>query len=119
MDENGIIHIAPHEDVNMDYEDALDNNLVVKRLGKGEPILKLIDSRAKWTITKKARSYIQSTEIRDKTIARAVVKNSFLDSLLLIFFLSLNKPRIPTKIFTDYDNAYKWLMNIRRNGNTS
>ena len=87
MDENEILHIIPHKDIHMDYEDALDNYLVVRTLSKNKPVLKLVDSGFYWSIDKKAKDFINSKEIREKTIARALVLNSFVDQAIFNFFL--------------------------------
>jgi len=114
MDENNIIHIIMHDHVIVDYEDALDNSLVIRSLTGGKKVLKLIDSRSNWSIEKKARNFIDSKDVKDNTIARAVVKSSVINSKLINFFTKLNRPHIPTKIFTDYDEAYNWLIEIKQ-----
>ena len=97
----------------MDYYDALDHYLVIKNLSGNEPVLKLIDSRADWSIQAKARRFLAGKEVKEKTIARAVVQYSTIKSVLLNFFNEMNKPEVPTKIFTDYDEAYAWLMKMK------
>ncbi len=113
LDENNILHFAILENVRIDYEDALDNALVIKSLSNNKPILKLIDMRANCTIEKKAQKFIDSNEIKHKTIARAVIKGSLFNRILIKFFMSLNKNSTPTKIFADYDEAYTWLLNLK------
>ena len=100
----------------VDQEDAVDNLLVVKSYTKGRKALKLIDARARFKVEKKARELINSVDAK-QTVARAVVKGSIIGKILLNFFNELNKPETPTKIFSDYEEAYKWLliMKIRFN----
>jgi hypothetical protein len=114
MDENEILHFVMVENVHLDYEDAIDNALVIKKLSAGKPTLKLVDARVNWTMDKKAQTFLRSNKVKEKTIARAVVKNSFIDSLLINFFSGLSKPKVPTKIFTSYGDAYKWLLEIKK-----
>jgi hypothetical protein len=114
VDENDIMHIIMHEGVRLDYEDALDNSLVMKNLSGNKPMLKLVDSRNSWKIDRKAREFVGSKEVRENTIARAVVKNSFISIILAGFFSKLNAPKVPTKVFTDYDEAYEWLLSMRK-----
>jgi hypothetical protein len=109
-DDNGILHFIMTEGIHLDYEDAIDNAIVIKRLTNGEPTLKLVDSRADWTIDKKAQTFLRSNEVKEKTLARAVVKNSIINSVLINFFAKLSRPKVPTKIFTNYEEAYKWLL---------
>ena len=35
--------------------------------------------------------------------------------MLINFFNDMNKPEVPTKMFTDYDEAYAWLMSMKSN----
>jgi len=112
-DKNGVIHVVLFEGAKMDYYDALDHYLVIKNLSGNEPVLKLIDSRADWSIQAKARRFLAGKEVKEKTIARAVVQYSTIKSVLLNFFNEMNKPEVPTKIFTDYDEAYAWLMKMK------
>lgn len=113
-DKNGVIHVVLNAGAKMDYYDALDHYLVIKNLSGTEPVLKLIDSRAGWSIQPKARRFLSGKEVKEKTIARAVVQNSSIKSVLLNFFNELNKPEVPTKVFTDYDKAYEWLLSMKR-----
>lgn len=109
MDENGVLHIEMLEGVRVDHDDAVDNLPVVKSFTKGKKALKLIDARSRFRIEKRAREVIDSVDAK-QTIARAVVKGSIITRVLLSFFTGLNKSTTPTKIFSDYDEAYKWLL---------
>jgi hypothetical protein len=114
MDEDDIVHIVMHSGVKMDYEDAIDNYLVVKNLSRGKKVLKLIDSRLPWDIDKKARRFLNQKEIKEHTIARAVVKDSAFDKILATFLVSISSSKIPVKIFTDMDEAKAWLLEMKR-----
>jgi hypothetical protein len=113
VDENDIMHIEMHEGIKLDYEDALDNYLVMKNLSGNRPMLKLVDSRNNWRVDARAREFITSKEVLENTIARAVIKNSFISIILAGLFAKLNAPKVPTKVFTDYDEAYEWLLGMK------
>ncbi len=100
------------EGVRLDLEDAVDNALVIKNLSEGTKVLKLIDARVSFSMDRKAREFVKSVDLK-QTIARAVVKGSTISILLLKFFTGISKPKIPTKIFSDYDEAYKWLLSFK------
>lgn len=114
MDENGILNVQMHEGIHLDYEDALDNFLVMRTLSGNKPALKLIDARNKWTMDKKAGEFIRSKDAKENTIARAVVKSSLFSKVLSSFFSRLHAPDVPVKIFTNYDEAYAWLMELKK-----
>jgi hypothetical protein len=100
------------EGTQLDYEDALDNALVIKRLTGGKQVLKLIDARNGFSMDKKARDYIKSMDLK-QTVSRAVVVNSDLNKLIANFFTRLSKPKVPTRLFTDIDSAYEWLLQFK------
>jgi hypothetical protein len=114
LDDNGILHISPFPDAQIDYEDALDNALVMKKLTNNKPCLKLLDSTMNWTMNKKAKTFSDSKELREKTIARAIVKGSLINSMILNFFVKLSRSGVPTKIFTNKEEAYEWLLSFKK-----
>ncbi len=113
MDDNNVLHMVMIKNVRVDYEDAVDNALVIKKFSEGKKVLKLIDAQLGFSMDRKARSFVKSVDLK-QTLARAVVKGSGLSSLLLNFFITLSKPETPTKIFSDYDKAYKWLLEFQK-----
>lgn len=112
MDDKSVLHIIMLKGIRLDYEDALDNALVIKRLSKEKQLLKLIDARLGFSIDKKASAFINCVDLK-QTIARAVVKSSVFSRLMLAFFTKMSKPKTPTRIFSDYDKAYKWLLTYK------
>ncbi len=109
IDANAVLHAVILPNVSIDFEDALDNTLVVRNLTKGQKTLKLTDSRNNWSIDGKAKELLKK-ENENKTIARAVLVANALDSSLRNFFTKLNAPDVPVRFFTDYDQAYAWLL---------
>lgn len=109
-DDRNVVHVVIKDGVVIDYYDALDQYLVIKNLSDSKPVLKLIDGRSKWLVLKTARQFFAGKEIKEKTIARAILVNSTIRKVLLNFFNELNKPEVPTRIFTDYNEAYAWLL---------
>lgn len=113
-DHNGVVHVVIRAGARMDYYDALDHYLVIKNLSGNAPVLKLIDSRKGWSIHAKARKFLAGKEVKEKTIARAILMSSTIKTALINFFTELHKPEVPTKVFTDYEEAYNWLLEIGR-----
>lgn len=69
----------------------------------------LIDIRAVNTITKDARVFLGTEEAAEGIIAGALQIDSPIGKVLGNFFLSINKPLRPTKLFTDAVKAKDWL----------
>lgn len=112
IDEYGILHLLLYKNATVDYEDAIDNFLVIKTLTKGEPCLKLIDIRFQVKIEKKAQLFIDSKDVQSKTIARAILINNSVKRMTFNFFIKFNSCQIPTKFFTNKKAAIEWLKNF-------
>lgn len=113
IDENNILQILLHRNCIVDYEDALDNALVIKRLTKGEPCFKLVDIRYQVKFEPKAQRFIDSKDVQDKTLARAILINNSVIRVTFNFFVQFNSIHIPTKFFTKKDAAIKWLKSFQ------
>ena len=113
LDEDGILNIVMHPRVKVDYEDALDNYLAARHISGNTKVLKLIHSKVQWSIDKKAKDFLNRKEVADQTIARAILKGSAFSKMLETFFVSVSKPSIPVKVFTDEEEAREWLLSMR------
>ena len=58
--------------------------------------------------TREAREFMKKEGIEGITAGAFVIESIFTKSIIN-FFLSVSKPQVPTKMFTDRDSAYKWL----------
>jgi hypothetical protein len=69
----------------------------------------LVDIRGVKSFSKEARDYIA----KDGTAllsATAILINSPLTKVLANFYLKLSNPEVPTRLFTNFDEAYNWLI---------
>ncbi|MBC7696395.1 MAG: hypothetical protein H7141_13225 [Burkholderiales bacterium] len=62
-------------------------------------------------VTKDARDYFASKEACQKIKSCAIITNSIVTRVIANFFLTLNKPLVPTKLFTNVEHAKEWLSN--------
>lgn len=89
----------------------LANKITAYRLevqkGKNYPILSNI--RAVKSSTKSARDFLASEKGCTGVIAAAVLIDSPISSMIGNFFIRVSKPLRPTKIFTNEEEAKKWL----------
>ncbi len=60
-------------------------------------------------ITKEARDYLASKEGCHKTASCAILINSNVTRVLANYFIMINKPLVPTKVFTNEEGAKQWL----------
>ncbi len=114
VDENGILRIKVREGVHIDLESLKEDHEADFQLTGHKQVLALFDARAFFTITKDARDYVNSG-IMDKTrLATAALINNIGARILMNGFLFINRPKTPFKIFTNKDEAIKWLLNIKK-----
>ncbi len=112
-DEHGIFWIRTLDVEEIDAEDIADNLLVTRTITKAEPHLKVLDSRSKWKMTPEAEAIFKKEDTPEKTIARAVLTDSVADKIIQSFLLTLYKPSVPLKFFTDEADAVKWLLSFK------
>ncbi|TNJ46077.1 hypothetical protein KFZ70_09155 [Tamlana fucoidanivorans] len=103
-----ILHITYHHGVHIDYNAAV--GIVKDRLSlhQGQTFPILCDIRGIKTITKKARAYLAvegSTLIK----AVAVIVEPPVSEMLSEFYIRTSKPPIPTKTFTNTEEALLFL----------
>ena len=110
IDKQGFLRFKIIEGSVVDEEDALDNLLVTKNISENKRMLKLIDLRGKWKMTKKAREVSEKNVSAKNTIARAYIIDNFLTKLLLNFFRSFSSNDCPQEFFTDEEEAIDWLL---------
>ncbi|MBC7696394.1 MAG: hypothetical protein H7141_13220 [Burkholderiales bacterium] len=60
-------------------------------------------------ITKEAREYLASKDGCNKVKCGAIIIDSIVMSVIANFFLQINKPLVPTKLFTNKESAIDWL----------
>ena len=69
----------------------------------------LIDIRNSVSISQKARQYYSGDETKKKFTAAALLVSSGVSMIIGNFFLGLNKPSFPVKVFLNEDKAVNWL----------
>ncbi len=75
----------------------------------------LVDSTGVKSFTKEARDYLSSAEGRIGVKATAILISGYLSSTIANFFLkvTVGKPVIPTKIFSNKVKALAWLQQYK------
>lgn len=109
-DKNGIIVITMKDYRKLDQYDVININLAIRHKTDGKPELKLLDARAKWSMDKKAKERAKLEQAASVTKARAIVVSNFVTATLMKFLQSFGKHEYPQQIFTDYGEAYEWLL---------
>ena len=108
MDEEGFLCCQYCKDLHLSLEAAI--SVVESRIffAKGASYPLLIDMRGIKSTTKKARQYMATIGATLVT-AGALITGSSLNRMLGNVFLSIDKPQVPTRLFTNETSARQWL----------
>lgn len=105
---NGILHCT--------YKKMDEVNLEIAKIGAKVRIEYsnnvsypcLFDIRLLGSMTKEARDYL-ADKGNELVIASALLVESTIIRVIANFFITVNKPKNPTRIFTNENEAIKWL----------
>lgn len=109
MGEDGIARtkVKPNSEISLNH--AIENSNAVNSLFTEKKFPILIDARGIRSMTRDAREFF-STRGRDtKTCAFGIIIKSPISRTVGNFFLGLNKPAVPTRLFDNEENAVEWL----------
>jgi hypothetical protein len=110
MGDDGIIYKRLFDDIDIEVEDGKENLRAALELTGGQNYLILTDGRdVNVRISSQARQYAAGKEVSSYRIAEALLINSIANRLTANFYLKVNKPHSPTRVFTDEEKALKWL----------
>ncbi len=101
-----------HKGETHDEEQARLNIEATRRLNKTRGIDRvrtLVDIRRIRAVTREARALYASEESAQTLSVVALVIGSSTSRVLANFFMALNKPKTPTRVFTDTEAAVAWL----------
>ncbi len=112
-DKNGVIIITMKDCGTLDQFDVININLAIRHKTNGKPTLKLLDARANWSMNKKAKERAQIENSALVTKARAIVVSNSIKATLFKFIQSFSKYNYPQHIFSDFDEAYDWLLSLK------
>ena len=113
---NGIIHYTHFPNADIDVEQHLENHHALIELAGATKRLILHDSSEMLHITFEARQKIRELEPVCPVLARAIVTNSIGIKLFINFYIRMNKPEIRNKIFSNYEDAVNWLLQVSKEG---
>jgi hypothetical protein len=109
--QHGIIYARTLQGVEIDAEKAASYHSLVEYLTNGEAHCTVIELSGISAITADARKLLQKQSSEwGKTIAVALVCKTFSARVIAGFFLSVNKPSYPIKIFADQLEATHWAL---------
>lgn len=113
LDMHGIVHTGYNPGVHETLADAQESVHAALPLFGGVRRPLLVDLRSLKSQDRDARSYYASPEVTRNTCALGLLVSSRVSMVLANFFLSVTKTSIPSRMFTDEDEAITWLKGFR------
>lgn len=113
MGEDGIARtkVKPGSEVKLEH--AQENSVVVNSFYVDRKYPLLIDARGIRSITRDARNFFTTNGRRTNTLGFGIIIDSSVSKVIGNFFLGINKPAVPTKLFLDESNAVDWLNKLK------
>lgn len=110
---SGIVHYTylPNSEVD-EREHQLNHNALIALIGRDKKYPLLIDSDTFINVTPEARKLVRKLEAIVPISARAMIITSLGQRILASFYIKIQKPIVPTKIFNNYEDGIVWLKEI-------
>jgi hypothetical protein len=106
---DGIVRILYVSGIEETLEHAKENVAAVTTIADGKKRPLLIDISGLGSIEQRARQYFAGEEPSKVALATALITNSPVARIIGSFFLGLNKPNFPVRLFTSEREATRWL----------
>lgn len=109
-----ILYVKPLEGLFLDKPEmeSLLNSAI--ELTEGKKYFAIIDTSNDIDSTKDAREYYANNELNRFRYADAFIVSSLPLRMVVNFFIRVNKPSIPTKMFNSKDSAFEWINELKK-----
>ncbi len=109
MDEHGICNQIYSSGARVTYEDTLNECRLISEMSGPEKVPILVDLNLVKSVCRESRMYYAGTEAEKIFKVAALLVGTQMSRVLGNFFIGLNKPVVPVKLFTSEKEALKWL----------
>ena len=106
---DGIVEIRVADNHTCTVEEAQDISRVIRVLGKGKPVPVLRIAGEHSSVADGVREYAASALSQKNMVADAIVIRSLPQRILGNFYLKMNRPEKPTRLFNSETEAEAWL----------
>ncbi|MBA2613401.1 MAG: hypothetical protein H0U95_15660 [Bacteroidetes bacterium] len=113
MRKDGIMQLQFEDGFNGDVEDAKNMINVFRKIAPLARVLSLVIYQEDNTFTKEAREFIASDEVSKVVKADALIIRGIALAIIGNGYLKINKPKRPTRLFTNADVGLKWLKQFK------
>ena len=116
LDADGFIHTRVEAGAEIQLQDARGNTETVIKISGGANYPIIVDLREIKSISKDARDHFAMRNRKPNVTAIAMLVSSPVSSVIGNFFLGLNKPIVPTRMFTVEQEAIQWMKRTTETG---
>jgi hypothetical protein len=107
--EDGIIRVVSIPGVEVTLKSVIEVSRHVKKFSMGKKVPVFVDIRGLKSMTREARLFVSGEDAAQAHSAAALLIGSPLSKVIGNFFLGINKPPYPTKLFNSQEKALEWL----------
>jgi len=107
--DDGIMHVHIKEHAHITMAEAMETLKAMRVIGSGHKYPVLIDSGEFAIIDPDVRVFSASEEGNLYTVADAIAYHTLPQKLTANFYVSYNKPVVPTRTFSEMREAIDWL----------
>ncbi|MBN8701800.1 MAG: hypothetical protein J0M08_01960 [Bacteroidetes bacterium] len=113
---DNVVHVTLKEGVNIEKADLVSiNKLIFEKISNTKYISMIeLGNINLGHISKEAFSYQADNEYEQYSIADVFIVKSLGLKLLASFYLATFKPKVPTKVFTNYEDGLAWAKTIEK-----
>jgi hypothetical protein len=109
LGEDGIVRVIHVPDAEVELADAEETMAAYLKIYEGKKRPLFVDTKTMKNLAREARHYYASEEAARVASAVAIIISTPLSRVLGNFYLGLSNPHLPTRLFTEEDEALDWL----------
>jgi hypothetical protein len=107
--EEGLVYVKAFTNAEIGLEEAKEYHSMVAYLSLNKPHCTVIDISGVAYVSAEARKFLQDQSSEwGNTLAVGVITNSFTSKMIANFFMTVNKPSYPIRVFSDVLLANQW-----------
>jgi len=107
--DDGICRIIHEPNVDVSLADAQETMAAYKKINQGKRLPLFIDTKTMRSLSRDARHYYAGEEAAAVASAAAIIVGTPVSRVLGNFYIGLSNPHLPSRLFTDEDEALAWL----------
>lgn len=112
--ENDVLFVKMKEGVNLGQLEMEELLKQAVEFTAPDKYFAVIDTTAPYDSTVEARNFYAESDYSKHRYADAFIVNSLPMRLLVNFFISFNKPKIPSKMFNNEESALMWVNSLKK-----